>query len=215
MTAREADEQLAEAEEETAGESDEPSGRGPAVVLSVIALVGTWRTIVAFPELAYVVVGSIGTIGVQKARARWGKQGSGEEDQEQAAPPDVAEALRRLVGDDKGVLLTVLQKDLKLPNTKAVKLLLEAEGIPWKSGRTREGNGPSVRQEAIPPAPSSVAADVHGEACCCRSGDNSNGNNGAGEGAGEGIRVERTDAGIVIYDLADAHRHTSTGKGTA
>lgn len=213
MKAREGADEPAEVDEPTTGEDDASVGRGPAVVLSVIAAVGVWRTVVAFPEVAYVVVGSIGTVGVQKARARWGKRsGDGEEDQEEAAPPDVAAALRRLVGDDKGVLLTVLRKDLGLKDTKAVKALLAEANIPWKASRTRAGNGPAVRREVIPPAPSPAVANPHGDGCCCRSGDNGNGNNAAGAGAGEGIRVERTDAGIVIYDLADKHRHTTTGK---
>ena len=120
MTAREPDGQPTEVDEEAGEEVDEPSGRGPIVVLSVIAMVGVWRTVVAFPEVASVVVGSLGTVGVQKARARWGKQGGdSEEGQEEVAKPDGVEALRRLIGDDKGVLLTRLQKDLGLPNTKA------------------------------------------------------------------------------------------------
>jgi len=200
VTAREPDGQPTEVDEEAGEEVDEPSGRGPIVVLSVIAMVGVWRTVVAFPEVAYVVVGSLGTVGVQKARARWGKQGGdSEEGQEEVAKPDVVEALRRLIGDDKGVLLTRLQKDLGLPNTKAVKALLEAEDIPWKASRTREGNGPAVRKEAIPPAPSPAVADPYGGGCCCRSGDNNNGNNAAGEGAGEGIRVEAIgDGGQIL-----------------
>ncbi|MGW1267551.1 hypothetical protein [Streptomyces sp. NPDC002491] len=198
-----------EPSEETAGESDEPS-RSSAVVLLVVGSVTAWRIVVAFPEVAYVVVGILGTLGWQKGRA-W-QAGRRKDEVEQ---PDVGAALRRLVRDDKGVLLTRLRDDLKLSDTKAVKALLEAEGIPWKPSRTREGNGPAVRREAIPPAPSPVAADLHGEGCCCRSGDNDNGNNGAGEGPGEGIRVERTDGGLVIYDLADNHRHTSTVKGVS
>ncbi|MFJ8110443.1 hypothetical protein [Streptomyces sp. NPDC096132] len=209
MKARKPHEAPGEAAEETAGEGNEPASRGPAVVLSVIAAVGAWRTIVAFPEVAYVVVGSIGTVGVQKARAWRVRRTDGDEDLavEDAAQPDVVGALRRLVGDDKGVLLTVLQKDLGLPDTKAVKALLEAEGIPWKASRTRDGNGPAVRKEAIPPAPSPSPADAHSDGCCCRSADNGNSNNGEAEQSQEGIRVERTDGGLVIYDLADAHRH--------
>ncbi|MGQ4358549.1 hypothetical protein [Streptomyces sp. SAS_272] len=208
-------EEPAEPSEDPAGESDEPS-RSSFVALVVVGSVTAWRIVVAFPEVAYVVVGVLGTVAWQKARA-WqaGRRKDESEDQEEAEQPDVAAALRRLVGDDKGVLLTRLQKDLGLPDTKAVKALLNEAGISWKPSRTREGNGPAVRKEAIPPAPSPVAADSHGDGCCCRSGGNGNGNNGTGEGPGEGIRVERTDGGLIIYDLADTHRRTSTDKGVS
>lgn len=203
-----------EAAEGAAGEEDESTGGGRVsmVVVSAIAVVGAWRLVVAFPELAYVVVGSIGTVGVQKARARWGKADDEDPDQEETVLPDVVGALHRLIGDDKGVLLTVLRDDLQLPDTKAVKVLLEAEGIPWKASRTRKGNGPAVRKEAIPAAPSPVAGHPHGNGCCCRSGDNGNSNNGSGEGRGEGFRVERTDTGLTIHDLS--HR-VGAGQGPA
>lgn len=201
-----------EVEEETVGEEDDSAGgRASAVLLSALGAVAAWRAVVAFPELAYVVVGSIGTVGVQKARARWGKTGD-DEDQEQQpeAVPDVVGALHRLVGDDKGVLLTVLRDDLQLPDTKTVKQLLEAEGIPWKPSRTRKGNGPAVRKESIPAASSSLPGHSHGSGCCCRSGDNGNSNNGGGAGSGEGFRVERTDTGFTIHDLG---QRVGTGHG--
>ncbi|MCG7203975.1 hypothetical protein [Streptomyces arenae] len=209
MTAPE--EQPAEAEQETAGEEDESTGRGPAVALTVLGAVAAWRLIATFPEVALAAAGSLGTIGVQQARARWATRGAGTGSEgEDVEPPDVGEALRRLVGDDKGVLLTVLQKDLGLPDTKAVKALLEAEGIPWKSGRTREGNGPSVRAESIPPAPS-PAADSHGDGCCCRSGDNNNANTTVPSSAGERSRVRRIRSARALYDPNDnVRRHTST-----
>lgn len=197
------DEQPAEATtvDDEVSEEDEGIGRGAAVAMSVVGAVVAWRLVAAFPEVALVAAGSLGTVGVQKVRARWVARDAGKPEGAEAAPPDVGEALRRLVGDDKGVLLTVLRDDLRLPDTKAVKALLEAEDIPWKPSRTRKGNGPAVRAEAIPPAPS-PAADPHGDGCCCRSGDNSNGNNGDGDGPGEGFRVERTDAGFTIHDLS-------------
>ncbi|MFC8361118.1 hypothetical protein ACFUIY_14745 [Streptomyces griseorubiginosus] len=208
MKPRTSDDEEQEQTAETPGESDEESSRSRVVVLFVVGSVITWRVVAAFPELAYVVVGSLGTIGAQKVSAWRAAREEGKDDQEQEeAPPDVAAALRRLVGDDKGVLLTVLQKDLHLPDTKAVKQLLEAEDIPWKAGRTRAGNGPSVRREDIPPASSPVAAHGHGDGCCCRSDDNSNTNNRAGQGEGEGIRVEAIGDGghrvAARADLAD------------
>ncbi|MFJ8054939.1 hypothetical protein [Streptomyces sp. NPDC096142] len=170
------------------------SERTAKVILCFLGIGAVWGLVAAFPWIAYVIVGSIGTVGVQKARARWTRTGDDSDSEDaKAEPSDVAAALRRLVGDDKGVLLTVLRDDLGLPDTKAVKALLEAEDIPWKASRTRKGNGPAVRKEAIPPAPSPSTGHTHGDGCCCRSGDNNNANNGGGEGWGEGLRVERRD----------------------
>jgi hypothetical protein len=180
----------AEETEETAGEEDDEPSRAAKLVVVVVFTVIVWRVVVALPMVAYVIVGILGTLGWQQLRARRAARDDASEAKKESEQPDVGEALRRLIRDDKGVLLTVLRDDLKLPDTKAVKSLLKAEGIPFKAGRTREGNGPSVRREDIPAAPSPVAPHSHGEGCCCRSGDNGNSNNGHGEGAGEGIRVE-------------------------
>ncbi|MEU6032018.1 hypothetical protein ABZ825_34295 [Streptomyces tauricus] len=143
--------------------------------MSAVIVVGAWRLVFVFPEVAYIVVGSIGTIGVQKVSAWRVARKKGEETEvSELSTPDVGEELRRLVGD--GILLTQLQRDLKLPNTKAVKALLEDEGIEWKAGvRTAKGNGPGVHKTAIPSAPS-PADNSHGDGCCCRSGANANTN---------------------------------------
>ncbi|MGW3847168.1 hypothetical protein [Streptomyces fagopyri] len=189
MKPEQPDKAKAEQPDETPGEPEEPSERTRVVVLFVVGTVAAWRIVAAFPDVAYVVVGILGTVGWQKGRAwREGRE-EGEQQQAKAEPPDVAAALRRLVGDDKGVLLTVLRDDLKLPDTKAVKQLLDDAGIPWKASRTRAGNGPAVRAESIPPAPS-PAADPHGDGCCCRSGGNGNSNGHGRDEAGEGLRVE-------------------------
>lgn len=190
MKAQQPDEEPAEQADETSGESYELSERSRIVLLFVVGAVATWRIVAAFPDVAYVVVGVLGTLGWQKGQAWREKRREGEtEGKKKAEPPDVGEALRRLIGDDKGVLLTVLRDDLKLPDTKTVKTLLEADGIPWKASRTRAGNGPAVRAESIPAAPSPVA-DSHGDGCCCRPGANGNANGHGGEGSGEGLRVE-------------------------
>ncbi|MFI8300006.1 hypothetical protein ACIGCZ_29180 [Streptomyces nigra] len=179
-------EQIEEPEEE---EDDEPSRAAKAAVIVILAVI-LWRVVAALPELAYVIVGILGTLGWQQLQARRAARTEANEAKEEAATPDVGEALRRLIGDGNGVLLTRLQRDLKLPNTKAVKALLEDAGIEWKAGvRTPHGNGPGVHKTAIPPA-LSPAEHSHGDGCCCRSGANANANGGGGEGAGEGIRVE-------------------------
>ncbi|MFJ5638667.1 hypothetical protein [Streptomyces sp. NPDC093223] len=199
-----------QAEQETPGEEDEPTGRGPAIALSVLGAVAAWRLVAAFPEVALIAAGSLGTIGVQQARARWaGRAEEVDADAEEVEAPDIAEALRTLVGADNGVLLTRLQKYLSLPNTKAVKQLLDAAGITWKGVRTSGGNGPGVHKNDIPAAVISPVTDVHGNGCCCRSDDNGNSDNAHPGGHGEGIRVERTDGGLLIHDLGDRGRHGS------
>lgn len=188
------------------GESGEPEGmseRTAKVILTLILLGAMWAIVVVLPETAYVVTGALLTLGWQKART-WRQDHSTADSQaeEQTPPPDVGEVLRRLVRDDNGVLLTRLRDDLHLPNTKAVKQLLDADGIPYKAVRTRAGNGPAVHVKDIPPAPS-PATDPHGDGCCCRSGANANTNNApAGDGE-KGIRVERTDTGLTIHDLLE------------
>ncbi|MFF5984402.1 hypothetical protein ACFY78_36725 [Streptomyces olindensis] len=185
------------------GERAEQAAR---LVLTLVAGLALWGVLVAFPYVAYVVVGVLGTVGWQKAQA-WlhRRRRSDGETPAAAPPPDVGEALRRLVGDDNGVLLTRLRDDLKVPDTKVVKRLLEAEGIPWKAVRTSAGNGPGVHKADVPPAPSPVA-DGHGDRCCCRSGDNANSDNASEGEPREGFRVVRigTD-GRIVYDLADRH----------
>ncbi|QJT04371.1 hypothetical protein G9272_32150 [Streptomyces asoensis] len=190
-------------------EAGEPGGMSERTAKAVLVLLGAvWGIVAVWPEIAYVIVGIIGTCVWQKTRGwirdrRDPDEGAAVEREQ----PDVGAALRRLIGDDKGVLLTRLRDDLKLSDTKVVKALLEEAGIPWKASRTREGNGPAVRKEAIPAAPSPSPADPHGVGCCCRSGDNDNGNNGGGEEGGKGVRVQRTNGGLIIYDLSDEHRH--------
>jgi hypothetical protein len=200
-----------EPEVSEATEAAEPGERAERIarlVLTLVAGLALWGVLAAFPYVAYVVVGALGTVGWQRARAWLLRRRSSEGEQPEKAPaPDVGEALRRLVGDDNGVLLTRLRDDLKVPDTKVVKRLLDAEGITWKAVRTSAGNGPGVHKADIPPAPS-PAADAHGDGCCCRSGDNGNSDNGSGGEPREGFRVVRigTD-GRIVYDLSGPHVH--------
>ncbi|MCI3271409.1 hypothetical protein [Streptomyces cylindrosporus] len=209
MSTAESEPEEPTAEAADAEEPGERAEKAARLVLTVVAGLALWGLIAAFPWIAYVVVGILGTVGWQKIRA-WSAARRGEtaEPAEEPAAPDVGEALRRLVGDDKGVLLTALREDLKLPDTKAVKALLAAEGIPWKAGRTRAGNGPSVRREDIPAAPSPVAGGPHRDGCCCRSGGNTNSNNDPETGSGEGLRVVVIgNDGKIIYDPRDNTSH--------
>ncbi|MFC7909051.1 hypothetical protein [Streptomyces nigra] len=207
-----------EAVEDAGGDDEQPSRIAGVLVVLVLGAVGVMvlkAVVTAAPYVAYFVAGVLVTVGVQKARAWWGRRGTGDSDGEasgEAEQPDVGEALRRLVGDDKGVLLTTLRDDLKLPSTKAVKELLRAEGIPWKAGRTREGNGPSVRREAIPPAPTPPIADPHGGGCCCRSGDNDNSNSVPPPSPEEGSRVRHIRSAAALYNPNDNVRRHQASK---
>lgn len=202
----------ADQSEATPGEKPEAgeqqgSERAARLILLAVLLLAMWGIVAVLPETAYVVVGVLGTIGVQRFQA-W-RAGRREETAEEEPGPDVATALRRLLGDDKGVLLTRLRDDLKAPDTKFVKALLAAEGIPWKAVRTREGNGPAVHRDDIPSPPPPADGG-----CCCRSDDNANTNNAAGEGPGEGLRVEHIgQSAYIVRDPAEATRHhTVRGK---
>lgn len=178
------------------------SDRAARLVLLAVACLAMWGIVAVLPETAYVVVGVLGTVGVQRARAWWvGRRQAPAEDEPRL---DVAAALRRLVGDDRGVLLTRLRDDLGVADTKAVRALLDEAGVRVRSGvRTRAGNGPGVHQEDIPAPP-----PAHDEGCCCRSGANANGNNAAGGEGEEGLRVERIgQSGYVVRDPADTIRH--------
>lgn len=202
---------MSTAQPEPEPQSTDPGERAERIarlVLTLVAGLALWGVLAAFPYVAYVVVGVLGTVAWQKGQARLqGRRTSEGETSEEAAPPDVGEALRRLVGDDNGVLLTRLRDDLKLPDTKRVKQLLDEAGITYKAVRTSGGNGPGVHKSDIPAAPS-PAADGHGDGCCCRSGDNANSDNTPQGEPREGFRVVRigTD-GRIVYDLSDTHLH--------
>ncbi|WP_326728992.1 hypothetical protein [Streptomyces phaeochromogenes] len=185
---------------------DEPQGmseRTAGLLLAGVLLLAMWGIVAAVPQTAYVVVGILLCLGWQKGRARLGRRDDDTEEEPEAAPPDVGEALRRLVGDDNGVLLTRLRDDLKLRDTKVVKALLDEAGITWKAVRAAGRNGPGVHVKDIPPAPS-PAADTHGGGCCCRSGDNANSDN-TPEGDGQkGTRVEPIgDGGRLVTEFVD------------
>ncbi|MFB6771120.1 hypothetical protein [Streptomyces sp. NPDC056337] len=189
-----------------AGESTaEPGGmsdRTARLVLLAVACLAMWGIVAVLPETAYVVVGALGTIGAQRARTWWaGRRQAPAEDEHR---PDVVDALRRLVGDDRGVLLTRLRDDLRVADTKTVRVLLDEAGVRVRTGvRTGAGNGPGVHQDDIPAPP-----PAHDDGCCCRSSANANANNTTGGETGEGLRVERIgQSGYIVRDPADTIRH--------
>lgn len=187
------------------GEPSERAERIAKAVLVAVALLAAWGLVAAMPEIAYVVTGILVCLGWQKARARLTRRDDdGQEPEEEAVEVDVAAALRELSGDaGTSVLLTTLRNRLKLPDTKAVKALLDEAGIPHKAVRTPAGNGPGVYKTDIPPAPS-PADEPHGERCCCRSDDNNNADNAPDGGGQKETRVEAIgDGGRRVSEVAD------------
>lgn len=157
------------------------------------------------PETGYFVAGLITTATIRKARG-WaaGRRTDAEEPQPEPADElDVAEALRRLVGDDRGVLLTRLRDDLGLPDTRTVRNLLDAADIPIRAGvRTSAGNGPGVHRDDVPPLES-----PHQPRCLCRSDANTNTNNEPEPDPEKGLRVAPIgQAGAVVTDPAETQR---------
>lgn len=201
---------------ETTGERSASSERAARAVLLLVVLGAVWGIVVAFPTIAYVIVGALLCRAWDKARAwRAGRQdpaadgeGQAEADEE---PADVAAALRSLAGDGRHVLLTELRDAVGAPDTKAVRALLDAAGISVRPGvRTPAGNGPGVHRDDIP-APLPDDDGPEGDRCSCRSEANTNTNNDGQQADGEGLRLQRIGAeGRIWYRPADRHRHHRT-----
>lgn len=119
-------------------------------------------------------------------------------------PQDVADLVRDLVGDDTGVLLTVLRQPLQAADTKAVRRLLDAAGIRVRPGvRTAAGNGPGVHRDDVPPPlPAPGVPDVG--AVTSTNTANTNANNT--------LRVKSQEGMTIISDPADRHRTHSLKK---
>ncbi|MFF8290440.1 hypothetical protein ACF068_14595 [Streptomyces sp. NPDC016309] len=188
-------------------EPEPPGGlseRTARLILAAVALLAVWGIVTAFPWVAYVVLGALGTVGTQRARAWRGRRRQGPPENEPTEPVDITDHLRALSdGGTSGVLLTQIQKAADLPDTRNVRNLLHAADIRVREGvRTPAGNGPGVHKDDIPaPPPSATDADADG--CCCRSGANTNANNDAAPPPGERLRVEAIGhAGTVVHDPA-------------
>ncbi|MHC3392076.1 hypothetical protein ACLQ2E_21815 [Streptomyces lavendulocolor] len=200
---------------------EQPNKAAGACVLVIVGGGALYGLVNAVPESAYVMVGILGTVGVQRARTWRDRRGdavpedgpaedAGEEPEE---PVDITEHLWELSGGgESGVLLTQLQKAAALPDTRTVRNLLHAADVRVRAGvRTPAGNGPGVHRVDIPAA-SPVDDDTPGDGCCCRSDANANANNGTPPGPGEGLRVEpiESSGGRIVRDPATAAQFEKT-----
>ncbi|MFF7949118.1 hypothetical protein [Streptomyces griseorubiginosus] len=203
-----------EATEALSEEAEEPrqmNERTAKAIIFVIAAAVLWGLVVAFPWVAYVVVGVLGTLGWLRARAWITDHRSSRDDEPEEEQPDVVEALQHLGQRGDSVLLTRLRKHLRVADTKTVKALLKDEGIRVRTGvRTPAGNGPGVHHEDIPAPPPAVESG-HGDGCCCRSEPTTP---TPTTGPEEGLRVVPLGLeGKIVYDPKDTVRHHRVKKG--
>ncbi|MEU9861312.1 hypothetical protein AB0D99_10570 [Streptomyces sp. NPDC047971] len=128
------------------------------------------------PELGYTVAGVAATVGFQRART-WaaGRRGQTAEEPDEAEPVDVVAVLQELGTDGRHVRLTQLQEAAGLPDTKAVRALLDEADIPVRSGVRAGGkNGPGVHHTDIPAHSPTTSAPSPG--CCLCSSEAANAN---------------------------------------
>lgn len=180
-------------EEPTREEPSRIAGGCVAVVLTGAAGAVAY----AVPETAYFVAGLLAAATVRKARG-WATARRDREQPEAAAQVDIAEQLQALSDGGHHVLLTQLQAAADLPDTKAVRALLDEAGIRVRTGvRTPAGNGPGVHQDDIP-VPLPRDGETPSGRCLCSSGANANTNNRP--------QVEHNEWGVTITDPTEQHR---------
>lgn len=188
---------------------EEPEGPSRAAGGCVLAIAAGAAGGVAYavPELGYFVAGLTITTVVRKAHHAWLNRGASDEDE--AEEVDIVAVLHELSDGSQHVRLTQLQEAAGLPDTKAVRALLDEAGIPVRAGVRAGGkNGPGVHHTAIP-----RVCDASSDGCWCRSDANTNTNNAPGEGPEKGFRVEHTgQAGVTVYDLSETHNRRHTAK---
>lgn len=167
-----------EQQEDTAGEQDTPN-RAAIGCLAVIGASFAGTIVIVVPETAYYTAGLLTAAGVRRART-WvaGRRRTVSDETDEAEQVDIVAVLQQLGEDGDHVLLTRLREAADLPDTKAVRTLLDEAGIPVRAGvRTPGGNGPGVHADDIP-TPSPTTSDPSPGRCLCSSeAANANTNN--------------------------------------
>lgn len=184
-------------ETEEAGERRQMSERAAKAILALVAAGAVWGLVAAFPEIAYVIVGIMATLGWQKGRRRFAqhRQEPADEPGEKTELPEaeVIRALHFLAAPN--VFLSGLAAELCL-SVEATRAVLEALGIRVRRAvRVGDTTGVGVHKDDIPPLPHPSPETPVG---AVDQGQPTN---------QHGLRIERTDGGLIIYDLADTHRH--------
>lgn len=179
--------------------------RAAAGCLLAIAVSAGGAVAVAVPETAYYAAGLLTAAGVRRARTWVAGRRERADDEPDEDTVDIVATLHELSpAGATHVRLTQLQDATGLPDTKAVRALLDDAGITVRPGVRAGGkNGPGVHHTDIPRSCTGSA-----DGCWCRSGAHTNANNDGGEG----LRVDAIGAaGTVIYDPAETRRrHAKT-----
>ncbi|MGP3684137.1 hypothetical protein ACTVZO_05385 [Streptomyces sp. IBSNAI002] len=171
---------------------EEPGGNrvaGGCVLAVGLAAAGT--VAYAIPESAYFVAGLLATQAVRRGRTLAARfQWPDAEPDADAEPVDIVSTLQRLAEGGQHVRLTQLAEAAGLPDTKAVRALLNEAGIRIRDGVRAAGkNGPGVHHEDVPPLPGAGDGAPSG-GCLCSSAANTNANNDASADGREGLHVE-------------------------
>lgn len=166
--------------EQRVGESD-GSSRAAGRCVVAIGISGLLGACYAYPGLGTFVAGSVATVAVSKGR-QWvaKRRADAPEDAElEAEPVDIVAHLQALGEGGNGVLLTALKDAADLPDTKAVRALLDEAGIRVRAGvRTPAGNGPGVHADDIPTPSPTTSSPSQGGCLCSSEAANANTNNG-------------------------------------
>lgn len=186
---------------------EQPSKLAGGCVLTIAA--GAAAAVAyAVPETGYFVAGLLTAATVRKARA-WtaGRRHDDNLEQPLLTPGDVIAAMHQLAAPH--VHLALLAEELDT-TTQDLRTVLEEMGVPVAGGVRMKGAGVSTGVRAADIPPLSPAASRLREPALT---SNNNSNNIPESGPREGFRVEPIgQAGAVVHDPAEAHRHQTVGR---
>ncbi|WKD36520.1 hypothetical protein [Streptomyces xanthophaeus] len=189
---------------------EQRDGRVAGGCVLAVALAAGGTIAYAVPESAYFVAGLLATRAAHKAQglaARFRRPD--DEPEPEPVEVDIVAKLQSLAEGGEHVRLTQLQEATGLPDTGAVRALLDEAGVRVRSGVRAGGkNGPGVHHEDVPPLPGAGNGAPSG-GCLCSSAANTNANNGPSREPGEGLRVERIgQSGSVIRVPGERRAYT-------
>jgi hypothetical protein len=175
------------------GEHGGMSDRTAKAVLLLVAVGALWGIVATDPYMAYFVAGILASQAWHTCRA-WLARRRGDDDQADEEPGEpLAETMRRLAAPH--VFLADLA-DARGLSKDATRALLEALGIRVRRAvRNGTRTGVGVHKDDLPPLPRPAERGPVGGVDLQQQHNQ------------HGVRVERTDGGLIIYDLSETQRH--------